>query len=72
MYMPHFMVTQTEYDQATPEERKRYNYVVVDDEPMPLPAHICCGLGSERESAESRISAVSGGIFRNTTSINQD
>lgn len=33
-YMPKFQVTQQQYDEASLEERERYNYVVVDDEPL--------------------------------------
>jgi hypothetical protein len=29
-YMPRFLVTQKEYDCASPEERKKFNYVVDD------------------------------------------
>ncbi len=54
MYRPHFLVTQSEYDAATPAEISRYNYVVVPDEPIPLPNLICCTIKSERESAENR------------------
>jgi len=39
MYKPRFLVTQAEYDVASPEERNRYNYVVVDDELIPLPTN---------------------------------
>jgi hypothetical protein len=36
-YYPKFLVTQEEYDRATPEERTQYNYSVVDDKPIELP-----------------------------------
>ena len=72
MYVPRFLVTQAKYDAALPAERSRYNYVVVEDGPIPLPAHICCMLSNEQEGAENRMSGVSRGIFRIATSINQD
>jgi hypothetical protein len=34
---PHFEVTQEVYDKATPEERTKFNYKVVDDTPLELP-----------------------------------
>jgi hypothetical protein len=36
-YHPHFEVTQEVYDKATPEERTKFNYIVVDDAPLELP-----------------------------------
>lgn len=36
-YHPHFEVTQEVYDKATPEERAKFNYKVVDDTPLELP-----------------------------------
>jgi hypothetical protein len=53
MYKPRFLVTQEEYDAASEHEREKYNYFVVPDEPIPLPAHICC-TQHERDSAEKR------------------
>lgn len=53
MYKPRFLVTQKMYDAATPDEKKKYNYVVVPDEPLPVPGHICC-LNLGCESAEKR------------------
>ncbi|AJQ96914.1 hypothetical protein [Gynuella sunshinyii] len=52
-YFPRFLVTKAEYDAASSEERSRYNYVVVPDEPISLP-NICCAMKTERESAENR------------------
>ncbi|WP_020406122.1 hypothetical protein [Hahella ganghwensis] len=52
-YFSRFLVTKAEYDAASPEERSRYNYVVVPDEPISLP-NICCAMKTERESAENR------------------
>jgi hypothetical protein len=53
MFRPRFMVTQEIYDAASAEERLRYNYLVVPDEPIPLPANFCCP-HQERDSAENR------------------
>lgn len=53
MFRPRFMVTQEVYDAASAEERLRYNYLVVPDEPIPLPANFCCP-HQERDSAEKR------------------
>lgn len=36
-YRPHFQVTQAEYDAASPEERAKFNYKVVDDTPLDVP-----------------------------------
>lgn len=53
MYMPRFLVTQKEYDAASKDDRERYNYFVVPDEPIPLPQNFCC-LHQERDNAENR------------------
>lgn len=53
MYKPRFLVTQAVFDEATEEERKRFNYAIVPDEPIPLPQNFCC-LHQERDSAENR------------------
>ncbi len=53
MYLPRFLVTQEDYDRASPDERLRYNYAVVKDGPISLPDNFChpkCG----QESAEKR------------------
>lgn len=36
MYMPRFLVTQEVYDDASPSERQKYNYVV-DEQLLSLP-----------------------------------
>jgi hypothetical protein len=36
VYMPRFLVTQEEYDKASPEEREKFNYVV-DETPLTPP-----------------------------------
>lgn len=53
MYMPKFLVTQAQFDAASEEERKSFNYVVVPDEPIPLPKNFCFPQ-QERDSAEKR------------------
>lgn len=53
MYKPRFLVTQEVFDAASAEEREKFNYVVVPDEPLPLPAHVCC-FEHEWDSAENR------------------
>lgn len=53
MYKPRFLVTQEQYNAASSDEREKYNYVVVPDEPIPLPINFCCP-HQERDSAENR------------------
>lgn len=54
-YIPRFQVTQADYDAASPQERDRYKYIVVKDEPIPLPLLGCCMAKTGRENAENRI-----------------
>lgn len=63
MPRPRFMVTQEVYDAASAEERLRFNYLVVLDEPIPLPTYFCHPKherDQERDSAENRTRAVPG------------
>lgn len=53
MYKPRFLVNQKDYDAASAEEREKYNYCVVPDEPIPLPQNFCCHQ-NERDSDENR------------------
>ena len=53
MYKPRFLVTQEQYNAASSDEREKYNYVVVPDEPIPLPINFCCP-HQERDSDENR------------------
>lgn len=53
MYKPRFLVTQEQYNAASADEREKYNYVVVPDEPIPLPKNFCLPQ-QERDSAEKR------------------
>lgn len=53
MYVPRFLVTQAEFDTASDEQRTRFNYLVVPDNPIPLPEGFCC-FYQERDSDENR------------------
>lgn len=53
MYIPRFLVAQTEFDAASEDDRKKFNYVVVPDQPIPLPVNFCCP-HQERDSVEKR------------------
>lgn len=53
MYIPRFHITQAEHDAASEEDKQRFNYLVVPDEPIPLPANFCCP-HQERDNAENR------------------
>lgn len=54
MYKPRFLVTQQMYDSTTSIERAKYKYVVVPDEPVPLPSRISRFTGIENENTGKR------------------
>ncbi len=41
MYFPKFFVTKKQFDEASEEERIRFNYQIVDDAPLKLPENCC-------------------------------
>lgn len=41
MYIPKFFVTNKQFYEASEEERTRFNYQIVDDEPLELPENYC-------------------------------